>query len=192
MINIKYKIWRIYRFACSLIINLFYFRFKYKMLFIGSHVKFIGKVKLSNNVKIYDYCKLKGDITVGENVSISENVEIRTNFSQIIIGKNCTVNRNSMILGKVKIGNFCLIAPNVVIVGSNHGMDKNTLIQKQPITSIGIEIDDDVWIGANVSVTDGVKIGKGSIIAAGSVVTKDVPEYSIYGGIPAKFIKSRN
>jgi acetyltransferase-like isoleucine patch superfamily enzyme len=95
-------------------------------------------------------------------------------------------------LDKVKIGKYCSIAPGVVIVGSNHKFDNTEVfIKEQGITIKGIVIEDDVWIGANVTVLDGVKIGKGAIIAAGSVVTKDVNEYYIVGGIPAKVLKSR-
>jgi acetyltransferase-like isoleucine patch superfamily enzyme len=97
-----------------------------------------------------------------------------------------------MIIGKINIGKYCLIAPNVVIVGSNHNFDdKNELIRKQGVSSRGITIGDDVWIGANATITDGVNIGKGAIIAAGAVVTKNVEEYTIVGGVPAKFISKR-
>jgi acetyltransferase-like isoleucine patch superfamily enzyme len=191
MINLSYKIWQYYRFTCSLLINLFYFKFKYKRLFIGNGVTFQGKVKLANYVKIYNRAKLKGDVSIGQGVSISDNVEIRTNFSRIVIGKECTINRNTMIIGMVSIGEYCLIAPNVVIVGSNHGTSMDSLMKHQKIISKGIVIGNDVWIGANVTVTDGVTVGDGAILAAGCVVTKNVEPYTIVGGVPAKFIKNR-
>ncbi len=90
------------------------------------------------------------------------------------------------------MGNGVRIASHVSIVGFNHGFDDlDTPIYRQPLTSKGIEIEDDVWIGANAAILDGVCIGKGSIIAAGAVVTQDIPAYSIAGGVPARVLKSR-
>lgn len=102
---------------------------------------------------------------------------------------------------KLKIGNFCSFAKNTFFcMGGEH--DYKTLstypfesrISDNKITSFSkgdIVIGDDVWIGVNVTILSGVKIGQGAIIAAGSVVTKDVEPYSIYGGVPARLIKKR-
>lgn len=102
---------------------------------------------------------------------------------------------------KLKIGNFCSFAKNTFFcLGGEH--DYKTLstypfesrISDNKITSFSkgdIVIGDDVWIGVNVTILSGVKIGQGAIIAAGSVVTKDVEPYSIYGGVPARLIKKR-
>lgn len=104
----------------------------------------------------------------------------------------------------LEIGNYVSIASNVwFILGGNHQMNTYS---NYPIASMFIElcpekdaltkgkiiIEDEVWIGANVTILSGVTIGKGAIIAAGSVVTKDVPSYSIIGGNPAKIIRYRN
>ena len=104
----------------------------------------------------------------------------------------------------LEIGNYVSIASNVwFILGGNHQMNTYS---NYPIASMFIElcpekdaltkgkiiIEDEVWIGANVTILSGIKIGKGAIIAAGSVVTKDVPPYSIVGGNPAKIIRYRN
>ena len=84
------------------------------------------------------------------------------------------------------------MGPGVKIFSSNHGMSRTDIpMNIQPIKEKDIVIGDDVWIGANSVVVAGVKIGKGSVIAAGSVVTKDIPEYIIAGGIPAKPLKKR-
>lgn len=102
---------------------------------------------------------------------------------------------------KLKIGNFCSFAKNTFFcLGGEH--DYKTLstypfeskISDNKITSFSkgdIVVGDDVWIGVNVTILSGVKIGQGAIIAAGSVVTKDVEPYSIYGGVPARLIKKR-
>jgi acetyltransferase-like isoleucine patch superfamily enzyme len=104
---------------------------------------------------------------------------------------------------KLVIGNFVSIASNVrFILGGNHQIDtfstfpvKSVFIEHSPqddaMTRGAIEVEDEVWIGANSIIISGVKLGKGSIIAAGSVVTKNVEPFSIVGGNPAKFIRWR-
>lgn len=104
-------------------------------------------------------------------------------------------------INKLKIGNFCSIADNVkFILNSDHPSNlvstypfKTLILNKGPeATSKGdIIIDDDVWIGHSAIILSGVHIGQGAIIAAGAVVTKDVPPYAIVGGVPAKVIKYR-
>jgi acetyltransferase-like isoleucine patch superfamily enzyme len=85
-----------------------------------------------------------------------------------------------------------MIAPNVVIVAFNHGYKKLEIpMAKQINTEAAVIIDDDVWVASNCTIGKGVRIGKGSIIAANSFVNKDVPPYSIVGGVPAKFIRTR-
>ncbi|MBR76462.1 MAG: acetyltransferase [Flavobacteriales bacterium] len=85
-----------------------------------------------------------------------------------------------------------MIAQAVTIRDTDHNFNSIDLpMIKQGITTSSVLIDDDVWIGHGVIITKGVKIGKGSIIAAGAVVTKDIPAYSIAGGVPARVIKKR-
>ncbi|NTJ44633.1 acyltransferase [Agrobacterium larrymoorei] len=146
--------------------------------------------------------------TFGENVYIAEKAEIHTDRlamgdtswvagyaivrGNIEMGSNVSVNPYACISGKVKIGNDVRIASHVSIVGFNHGFDDATVpIYRQPLTSLGIDIGDDVWIGANAVVLDGVKIGNGAIIAAGAVVKSDIPAMAIAGGVPARVLKSR-
>lgn len=105
----------------------------------------------------------------------------------VYIGPRCSIPP------KVIIGKYTMLAPNVAILGGDHIFDKPDVPiifsgrPKMPETIIG----EDVWIGANVIIMAGVKIGNGAIIAAGSVVTKDVDDYSIMGGNPAKLIRHR-
>jgi len=133
------------------------------------------------------------NISIGNNTLICNNVILRPRRNKIIIGSDGGINPNVAIFGKVSIGNFAMIAPNVVIAGGNHATDDLTLpmIKAGKSTNKGIVIADDVWIGANSVILDGVKIGKGAIVAAGSIVTKDVPAYSIFAGNPANQIGSR-
>lgn len=103
------------------------------------------------------------------------------------IGLNCILH------GKVLMGNDVIMGPECVFYTQNHCSDKTDV----PIRLQGnckeepIIIGDDVWIGTRVIVLPGVKVGNHSIIAAGAVVTKDVPDYSIVGGVPANVIKYR-
>jgi galactoside O-acetyltransferase len=85
-----------------------------------------------------------------------------------------------------------MIAPNCVLVAFSHGFrDLNIPMIDQPYEDAAIIIDDDVWIGANCTITKGVRFGKGCIVGANSLVTKDVEPYSIVGGVPAKVIGTR-
>lgn len=158
----------------------------------GRRVKLSGALQLGFNITIKDNSIIRGEnISIENNVFIHENVQIRGKES-LSIGEGTTINRNTCILDKVRIGKYCSIAPNVVIVGSNHNFNDPVLLIKQQGSSIkGIIIEDDVWIGANTTILDGIIIGKGSIIAAGAVVNKSIPPYTIVGGVPAKIIKKR-
>ena len=92
--------------------------------------------------------------------------------------------------GSVIIGNDVIIGPNTSIFSENHNFkNKSILIRKQGVTRKGVTIEDNVWVGAGVVILDGVKIGKGSVISAGSVVNKNVDNYTVVGGIPARLIK---
>lgn len=128
---------------------------------------------------------------VGSNVKVQRGVRFG-NGKFISIGSHCEINENVYIQRAV-IGSYVMIAPNVAILGASHKFDSIEV----PMILQGVDkvispiIEDDVWIGRNVVIMPGVKIGKGSIIGAGAVVTKDVNPYSIMGGIPAKVIKSR-
>ncbi|PRX08962.1 UNVERIFIED_ORG: transferase family hexapeptide repeat protein [Martelella mediterranea] len=110
----------------------------------------------------------------------------------ITIGADCTVNAYACLAGTVSCGDHVRIASHAQIMGFNHGYeDPDIPISRQPHESRGIIIEDDVWIGANVVVLDGVRIGRGAVIAAGATVTRDIPPYMIAAGVPAKPIRRR-
>ena len=112
--------------------------------------------------------------------------------TNIVFGKNVFINRNVNITARapISIGNDVLIGNNVIINSGNHNYsNSNLLIREQGHLTSPINIEDNVWIGANSVVLKGVTIGKGSVIGAGAVVTKDVPPKCVYGGVPARLIK---
>ncbi len=128
-------------------------------------------------------------LSIGDGSWIAGGAILR---GHIILGKHCTINPFAHLAGAIKIGDGVRIAGMVSIYGFNHGYSRTDIpIYQQTLTSIGIDIGAGCWIGANTVIVDGVKIGAHSIVAGGSVVTSDFPEYSIIGGCPARLIKSR-
>ena len=136
------------------------------------------------------------NIEVGKNLNIMKNSYLYANDDGYIsIGDDFSMNTNSILgasHGKIVIGKNCSIGPNCVLRASNHSFDNPDIpFQQQGHVYGEIIIEDDVWIASNCVITPNTRIGKGSIIGAGSVVTKDVEPYSIMGGVPAKMIRKR-
>lgn len=130
---------------------------------------------------------------MGKSVRFMHNVRI-LDPQRVSIGDYTYVNHNTDIYGQggVTIGKYVLIGQNCNIMSVNHAFsDYKKPIALQGIITGPIRIEDDVWIGANVTVLPNVVIHKGAIIGSNAVVTKDVEAYSIVGGVPAKFIKYR-
>lgn len=112
-----------------------------------------------------------------------------TEGALIEIGNECFFNNNCSITAaeKVTIGNQCKFANNLVVVDHDHAIEQGHATAK--LTSKPVCIGDNVWVGANCTILKGVNIGTGAIIAAGAVVTKDVPDHTIVAGVPARVIK---
>lgn len=135
------------------------------------------------------------NIILGKNCRIARNSSLYSRNGTLKIGDNFAMNSNSTLgadNGEINIGDNVIIAQNVVLRAADH----EYTYSDRPMISQGhrrgiIDIEDDVWIGANSVITRDVMIGKGCIIAAGSVVTKDIPSYTVAGGVPAKEIKKR-
>ncbi|WP_316780195.1 acyltransferase [Pedobacter antarcticus] len=123
--------------------------------------------------------------------SVIEDFSVLNNgVGDLSIGHHTIIGIGNTIIGPVQIGNHVMLAQNVVISGLNHGYeDINISPSDQVVTTKLITISDDVWIGANAVITAGVRIGKHAIVGGGSVVTKDVPDYCVVVGNPAKIIK---
>ena len=128
----------------------------------------------------------------GKNVNIEKGANFGSGFG-IEIGDNSGIGINAVIPSNTIIGNDVMMAPNCFILQVNHKTDRTDIpMRLQGSTSPKQTIiEDDVWIGRNVTITPGRHIAKGSIVAACCVLTKDFPEYSIIGGNPGKLIRSR-
>jgi len=175
--------YKIYKFIYTLI--------KLKMNHVTSHYKVIGNSFYINN---------KGKIIIGKNVSLNSypdgsiyRTALSTYFREavITIGDDCKL--NGLVIhcnNEVSIGMKCMFGPGTVICDNDSHkvvidyMERNSVAVSQPIT-----IKENVWIGMNCMIMKGVCIGKNAIIAAGSLVVKDVPDNCLYGGHPAKLIK---
>lgn len=137
----------------------------------------------------------KGEIRIGARTKIRSYACLFTYGGRIVIGSNCSLNPFSIIYGhgNVFIGDNVRIAAHCVIVASNHNFDDVEVpIMEQGVRAEGIKIDSNVWIASGVKILDGVHIGENSIIAAGAVVTRNVPAMSIVGGVPARLIRQRD
>ena len=133
---------------------------------------------------IFDKCGSNLNVEKGAFFGNGRNISIGDNSG---LGCNCNVH------GPLIIGNDVMMGPNVTILTSNHNFGRTDIpMRLQGSTTKVVKIGNDVWIGQNVIILPGVTIGNGVIIAAGAVVTRDVPNYAIVGGVPAKIIKYRN
>ncbi|RME75855.1 MAG: acyltransferase [Chloroflexi bacterium] len=169
----------------------------------GVRILHAGNVRLGKNVYldrgVYLHALPTG-ITIGDDTFVMYHTMLHVfNFRDlpragITIGKNCFLGEYNVIRGQggVHIGNGVYTGPMVQIVAVNHVFsDPHRPIREQGITAQGIVIEDDVWIGAGAKILDGVRVGRGSVIGAGAVVTGDIPPYSLAVGAPAKPVKDR-
>jgi acetyltransferase-like isoleucine patch superfamily enzyme len=128
--------------------------------------------------------------SIGDNSAIEDFSTINNGVGEVQIGSNSLIGLGNVIIGPVKIGNNVILAQHIVASGLNHNYtDINKPIHAQGVTVAPIIIEDDCWIGANTVVTAGVTIGRHSVVAAGAVVTKSIPPYSVAVGNPARVIK---
>lgn len=171
----------------------------------GASVRYARYLEAGKDLIIEDYaeinCLSSKKIILGERVSIGKFAIIRpTNSYGGEIGEGLKVGNHSNIgpycyigcSGYIEIGDNVMMSPRVSIYAENHVFDTTVVpMKEQGVKRQFVKIEDDCWIAANSIILAGVTIGKGSVIAAGSVVTKDVPPYSIVAGVPASVIKQR-
>ncbi|MCB0517159.1 MAG: acyltransferase [Bacteroidetes bacterium] len=130
---------------------------------------------------------------LGAQATIEDFATINNGVGDVLIGSGSLVGIGCVLIGPLTLGNNVMFAQHIVVSGLNHQYQNiDVPINQQPISTQAVFIDDDCWIGANAVITAGVRIGKHSVIAAGSVVTKDIPPFSIAGGNPAKILKQYN
>ena len=163
----------------------------------GKHCSLGKSLNIGSNVVISALSK--DGVIIGDNVTIKDNTIIectavlRSIADGMRIGNNVGISQNCFFAAraKIEIGNDVIIGPGVSMFSENHNYkDVGTPIRLQGENRKGIVVEDDVWIGANATVLAGVRIGRHSVIGAGSVVVRDVAPYSVYAGTPAKLIKT--
>ena len=165
------------------------------LLLVGKHVKIThgGHISCGKNVKFEDFAEIQGlcknGLIFGDYVTISRGVMIRPSSyyggdlgAGLIMGEHSSIGPYGYIgcSGKITIGKNVMFGPKCSLFAENHNFSSTeTSIKSQGVNQKGITVEDDCWIGSNVVILDGVTIGKGSVIGAGTLVTKDIPAGSI-------------
>lgn len=133
------------------------------------------------------------NFTLGDKSLIEEFSTINNGVGDVTIGHQSIIGIGCTVIGPVEIGNHVMLAQNIVVSGLNHGYERVDIPpSEQKTVTKKIIIKDNVWIGANCVITAGVTIGKHAVIGAGSIVTKDIPDYSVSVGNPSKVVKLYN
>ena len=125
----------------------------------------------------------------------SVNIEKGASFSsKVVAGKKSNIGMNAYIQGETVIGNYVMMGPECNIWTVNHMTSRTDIpmCEQGDAKEMRVVIDDDVWIGSRVTILPGVHIGKGCIIGAGAIVSKDIPDYSVAAGNPARVVKTRD
>ena len=168
----------------------------------GLMIRKPGQIRIGAQVAIDDATLLDGGmeegtaITIGNGSVISKSCVIQAKTSPLSMGRNCDIGAHVILssIGGINLGDSVLIAGNCYIGGGRyHTDDLEKPIMYQGIYSRGaVKIGDGTWIGASATILDGVSIGKGCVIGAGSLVTKDISDYGVAIGSPARVIQYRN
>ena len=159
----------------------------------------------TKNIKFGKNCVVKKNVEIkktnnaicefGNNVYLLDYVFIQLTMPEpkLIVGNDVVIGRNTIIASKklIKIADYVRIGPFVQIIDHDHSYAKNKLIMNQKAKIEEIIINEDVWIGSGAKILKGVEIEEGAVIGANAVVTKNIPENAIVGGVPAKVIKYR-
>lgn len=163
--------------------------------------------------EVQDFLRSSETITIGEGCFIAPEAALFAEPGRaLVIGNRCSIAANAFVHGPIvladevslnarvsldggasgiRIGEGTRIATGATLYAFDHGLAAHRPIRAQPVKSKGIVIGADVWIGANAGVTDGVTIGDHAVVAMGAIVTHDVPENAIVGGVPARVIGRR-
>ncbi|WP_406683469.1 acyltransferase [Seonamhaeicola sp. MEBiC1930] len=148
-----------------------------------------AKVRRRTRIDVVPWNKFE----LGSGSTIEDFSAINNGVGDVFIGDRTRIGLSNTIIGPVKIGNDIRLAQNITVSGLNHDyQDVTRPIHEQGVSTSTIVIEDGTWLGANVVVVAGVTIGKNCVVAAGSIVTKDIPSYSVVVGNPARVIKQYN
>lgn len=161
-----------------------------------------GWITLGDHVTIDDGCALDargtqgtGDFTIGARTLVARDTVMVVKQGWLKIGADCSIGSQSTLsaVSGLEIGDHAIIAGQCYIGGARY----RTALGAGPMVTQGLQtkgpviLEEDVWVGAGVRIIDGVRVGRGAILAAGAVVTSDVPENTIFGGVPARQISER-
>lgn len=156
-------------------------------------------------VRIHGYIWLRrvsiprqwSDITLEGGTSLDDGVILLCSGpareDKLVIRQGTYINRHTMfdVHERMEIGRNCMIGPYCYLTDGSHGIVVDREIKAQPIKAEPVIIEDDVWLGAGAIILSGIRVGRGAVIAAGAVVTKDVPSHAIVAGVPARSIGER-
>ena len=171
----------------------------------GVQISHSKHIRCGKNVKFEDYSEIHGlcseGLYFGDYVTISRGVMIRPSSyyggdlgAGLIMGKHSSIGPYGYVgcSGKITIGKNVMFGPKCSLFAENHNFsDTETSIKSQGVQQKGIIIEDDCWIGSNVTILDGVKIGRGCVIGAGTLISKDVPAGSVVIDKRAKMVRER-
>lgn len=160
------------------------------------------RIRLGSEVVIDDFAVLDGKgtkdctIDIGSGSIVGRNTVLSCKEGTIRLGERTNISVNCTLISEseLEIGHRVLMAGHCyLIAGGNHGIDRlDVPILEQPrVEKGGVRVGDNAWLGAQVTVLDGVNIGRDAVVAAGAVVTRDVPEFTIVGGVPARVMRDR-
>ena len=205
--DIIVTLFRLFVFFIRGCINRLFFKSSKGLVLIGRGVsiRYSHYLEAGSDFIVEDYaeinCKSHKGIVAGNRVTIGKHAIIRpSNMYGGTVGEGMRIGNNSSIgpfayigcSGFIEIGDNVIMGPRVGIYAENHHFDNIDIpIKEQGVIRGFVKIEDDCWIASNVVILSGVTVGRGSVIASGSVVTKDVPSFSVVAGVPARIVKSR-
>lgn len=157
-------------------------------------------------VRMLGYCWLRrisiprqwADITLAADVALDDGVVLLASGDalgdKLRIGSGTYVNRYTIFdaHSHLHIGRDVMIGPHCYFTDADHGMEPDSSVKSQPMRHAPVDVEDEAWIGARATILPGVRIGRGAVIAAGAVVTRDVPAMAVVAGIPARILKYRD
>ena len=162
------------------------------------------RIRLGDTVVIDDGCCFDaytdGDvgISVGDRCMFGRGTRLSSKQGKITIGSDCGfgagITIHSALEGEVSIGNKCIFAGHAYIGGGQYNMDRTDIpiVDQGHRSGLKLVMGDNCWVGANASIVNGVTLGRDAVVAAGAVVTKDVPDFAVVAGVPARVIRMRS